>query len=382
MYYSGSMRKIPLITLFYALFMSWGVVCLSGCVAPVDLSSFIKDDEVAIIIEQGATVDLIFDPEVPTTLKKGNRKITGLDRTKYYLVEEWKWEDDNSNPPKPPKIQYVTPSGALSENLKDIGRVINGDEKNGGEIIGLTNRNHYRVTVAGALPAGTVTYSIIIPPGFTQPVTNSEGEITLQCSDDDGIYVYAFPLSLPFFSFLRIAEVFISPSGRTEYANTSNNSVITMIKQDTEIDYVFLREISGEIFKNEFYYLSVKTDPIPPEPGEDVNLVINVTALSITGQTIDFTPSSASFSHTTLWGAGSKVVTITLNDTGNVFSNIKWTLDGTPMTGNGNTLNIDFDYKNNPAILDFLVPGTYTITIEATADGVPYSGNLNLVITP
>ena len=346
---------------------------MSGCVNPVNLSTFVKDKEVEEIIEKGAGVVYLTLDSTPG-LKAGNQKITGLDPVKYYMVEELDEKGD------PVNVQFVSADGQRSANLTNIGLV------SGGEITGLTNRYNYRVKAAGPLP-GNVSFNARVPPAVIGDKTADEdGVIKLPASEDNRVIIYSFtpPSDVAY----DIAEISISPVRPTWLAQPlSDGTIMLTIGQNTTIDFVFFGKIedtTGVIYY--FYFLTVTADDgggEPPEPGEDVDLVINVTALSITDQTFGLTPSSASFSQATLEGLGSKVVTITLNDPvpNNIFipASIKWTVNGKPM-GNGNPLNIDF---GDPANIDLLVIGTYTITIEATtADGVPYSGNLNLGITP
>jgi uncharacterized repeat protein (TIGR02543 family) len=118
--------------------------------------------------------------------------------------------------------------------------------------------------------------------------------------------------------------------------------------------------------------------------GENGNLNISVSfTLNAAQKTFTLSQNPVNLSQATLLGPGPKIVTVTLNDTSNVFipATIKWTFTGATMTWSTNTLSIDYSDPDN---LDLLVIGTYTITIEATAiaDNAPYSSSLNLVIAP
>jgi len=145
------------------------------------------------------------------------------------------------------------------------------------------------------------------------------------------------------------------------------------------VDYVFFDKNPNMLVP--LHYLSIVfSEAEPPGPGEDVNLVINVTSFSITDATFNLSPSNVTFSQKTLLETGTKEVSVTLSYTNGTFdaSSIKWTLD--TKKWQGDTLKIDF---TNPDYIDYLVIGTYTITIEATltADKQPYSAALILEIS-
>jgi hypothetical protein len=226
--------------------------------------------------------------------------------------------------------------------------------------------------------------ALTTPPGGSGNRAITNGAISLPGPTDNSSFFYALkpqPLAPADTFSYEIAEAPIFPAGSTRPAQhpEPNGDIISIIRKDTETDYVFLGNIGGIIFKDAFYVLKVTDKEIdPPEPGDDGSLVINVIGLSIADKTFTLSPSTATFSQATLEGAGSKVVTVTLNDSGNVFTNIKWILGGRTWTGA--TLSIDF---GDPANVDLLVIGQYTITIEATTTdgGVPYSANLTVVIT-
>ena len=357
------MERIPLKTAMCVIFCALGAIGLSGCVEPVSLASFIEDPEVLEFIEKGAgTVSILTGSE--PNLKAGNKKITGLDPGKYYMVEEW---DESGSPVGVP--QFVSASGERTANLTGIGAV------SGGEITGLTNRYQYKVTAARPLPVGNVPYSVI--PSGGGNATNSGGTIILPGPTDNGTFIYTLTLSS--YSSYEIVEVPVSPAGSTGPALTTSDGIITLLRRETVNDYVFFQDTSN------FYVLKVGSDqvlgPIPPEG--DPNLYVIVSFTLNPDQTFTLSQNTVSFSQATLLTAGSKVITVTLNtasafDTGS----IKWTYNAgqsDARTWTGTALSIDFA---DPANIDLLVIGRYTITIEATADGVPYNSSLELVINP
>ena len=365
------MRKAFLKAILCAVFCSGSIVYLSGCVNPVDLASFAKGKDVAEIIDQSLTVRLS-DDSVPG-LKEGNKKITGLKPGKYYMVEEWLADRTTFV-----GFQFVRASGERSENLANIGTV--SGEEILWEITGLTNRYYYRVSMAEPLP-GDVPYKVLLPPAAGGTAPNTGGVITLPGPENDNdtiIYTLTPPPPAPPYD---IAQVPISPAGSTSSANRSGGDIITLIGPKTITDYVFF----DDVILN-FYFLRVAAEGQiePPEPGENGNLNVTVSfTLNADNKTFTLSANSLTFSKAVLETTASKVITVTLLDTANVFvpASIKWTLGGTTLTWSSATMSIDFA---DPANIDLLVKGIYTITIEAktTADGVPYSSSIELEITP
>ena len=351
------MRRFSLKPLFCAVFSAWVAVCLSGCAEPIDLSSYVNDDDVTSIVDQGSGTVRITPDDPESKLIPGNKKISGLETDKYYRVEEWDGATFMG-------VKFVSSSGALSERLSDIGLVKETKAGEGGEIIGLTNRRIYKVTPADPLPDIT----------FVEPAA--------------GYTVYTFPIPAPLLPpppAYAIAEIPVSSDGSAGPASLAksqaNGEIITLIGQGTNYDYVFFREIGTyPSVAYDFRVVKVVSIEVPPEPG-DLNITVSF-VLNAAQKTFTLTPATATFSQATLLGSASKVVTVTLDDTGNVFvpASIKWYIGGTAKTWSTATLNIDFA---DPLNIDLLVIGKYTITIEATAaaDGAPYSSSMELVIT-
>ena len=396
MCYPDNMSKVSPKTVLCAVFLSWGVLYLGGCVEPISIASFAKSSEVAEIIEQSAgTVHITGDSDFRADLIEGNKKISGLKEGKYYMVEEW---DETSIGDTPDNIQFVGANGERT-NLAGIGKV----SGEGGEITGLTNRYRYRVTVAKSLKLliGSVTYSALTyPPGGsgTKTIDNdsdADGVIKLLGPTNDSTFIYTLNPPPTAYSY-EIAEVPISADGTAagparSALRSSNDGIITVITQGTKNDYVYLGSDEDGIHTGQFWVLTVVSDPdaTPPEPTEegDLNITVSFT-LNAADKTFTLSDNSAIFSQAGLLLAPPHTISVTLTnayptnpfDTGS----IKWTYNaGQPdeQIWPGDTLSIDF---TNAADEKFLVIGYYTITIEAAVGGVPYKAVQDFVleITP
>jgi len=358
MYYSVSMGKIPPKIVLCAVFCVWGVVYLSGCVKPVGLSSFVEDEEVMGIIDKGAgTVNITLDTyDSEPGLKAGNQKITGLDPGKYYMVEEW---DETG---KFLSVQFVSADGQRSETLVTIGLVSKG------EITGLTNRYNYRVRSAGPLP-GNVSYSILTPPGSTQSALNTNGVIHLPEPEDNSFTIYT--LTPPSFPSYEIVEIPVSPAGSAKPAMrpSPDGDIITLISRGTVFEYVFFGTVSDATYS--FYILKVISDPEPPIPPE-LAVVITIT-LSYTGDTPPgLAPASASYAQDE-----TGIIMFTVGNAGQYDHNsFSWYIDGEQAGGTGSSFSLN---KDDP---DYKIVGVYTITVEASKDGIPYSETIKVEVTP
>jgi hypothetical protein len=355
MYYSINMRRISLQTVLCAVLCAWGIVYLGGCAAPIDLSSFVKDKDVGEIIEKGAGTVNISSDSTPDNLIAGNKKITGLDPNKYYIVEEW---DENGK--SMGSAQFVGATGERSETLSGIGRV------SAGEITGLTNSYHYRVRAADPLP-GDVSYSVLTSPDVTQSASNSNGVIILHSPDDDSVFVYTLiPPASPSFD---IAELPISPTSHTRLASRSNGKIITLISLGTTIDYVFYSAA-----EQVFYVLRVNSEPGPVEPPEPGDLIIMVTLAPFSGDNPPQITTPTPTPPVTYPQGGTGTILFTVSNASQ-YDGIIWYVDGEQVgTGTSFTLNKEqIEYK---------LVGVYTITVEASKDGKPYSAAIEVTVSP
>jgi uncharacterized repeat protein (TIGR02543 family) len=245
------MRRIPLKALVYAVLCAMGVVCLSGCVQPVDLVAFAQG--AGAWRDENNSLHII--PGGDTTIKEGFNTITKLDPGKYYMVEEWK---DNFDPTD---FQFVSSSGVRS-SIAGVGKV------SGATITGLNNRYHYRVRAA--TPLDVVVNYTEYPTASTGSETPEGGVIDLTRPTD---YTYSHTYYLtpdlpPPLSSYSVAE--ISADGSSRLADKDiNGNITTKIYKDTVVDYVFFRDDGSALDTTtpatyEFYFLRIGT-PIPTD---------------------------------------------------------------------------------------------------------------------
>ena len=374
------MGKVPLKTVLCAVFCVGGVVYLGGCMAPIDLGAFVNDAGVASIIEKSGSVklrDAGFDSD--DDLEPGNKKITGLKKGKYYMVEEW----DDTRVFK--GYQFVSASGERTEKVANIGMAAEG-----GEITGLTNNYTYRVRSAGRLLDNNgdlykVPYSVTYPPAAPSGVPaeqDAEGVITLfgpEGEDDDD---YEYLLTPPASPSYEIAEIPLTPAGSAASstpARRRGNNFITWVGLDTKTDYVFFRKSEATDPKDsapytyDFYVLRVASIPgeiIPPEP-ED--LTVNITLSSSWGDN----PVDPELT--------AERVTYPQNFTGTINFNVNdpsqytgfiWYIDG-EQAGTGTYLPLTLKSGE----VQYRIVGTYTVTVIATKGGKPYSATIGVEVT-
>jgi hypothetical protein len=335
-------------------------VYLSGCASPVDLSSFAEDEEVKEIIEKGSSATVKLKDGSSPGLKEGNQKITGLDPGKYYMVEEW---DDKDNPvsvrdknDKSVTVQFVSANGQRSTNLADIGLVRNG------EITGLTNRYSYRVRSAEPLP-GDVPYKALTSPGSTLSAPNTNGAIYLPEPEDDSLLVYTITPSAD--PSCEAVEIPVSPAGSTLPVRRSNNDIIVLLGQKTVIDYVFYLDA-----RQIFYVLKVASGEDPNKPSEPGDLIITVTLDSAVDNPPQLDTPAISYSQ-----SDDSTVTIMVSNADQYDNNsFFWYIDGV-QKGTG------ISFVLNKSLSEYKIVGVYTITVEASKDGKPYTAAILVTVS-
>jgi len=348
------MKKIPPKSALFAAFFALAAVILSGCILePVDLKSFLEDEKVQGIIDRDGTVNIMDGSEPGLTA--GNRSITGLDPSKYYAVEEWNEENEFVG------VQFVSSDGTRTASLTGIGKV------SGGEITELKNFWNYRVREAKPV-SGRAAY---LDPTITS-ITISDGVVRLPTPS--GRLHLNLGLAIPGLDSYEIVKIPIvsPPSGFASSIMTIMPGTIELEGEGTETDYVFaLRDSNGNV--EDFFVLKVIVDFVPEPEGMKVTL-------GFTGDNSPtITPTSLSYSQ-------NRTAPITFNITGaNQYDNyatngIKWYLDDDPVNpiGTGPSYTIPL----NTSAVRFRMIGVYTITVEATKNGIPYSTVIAVTVTP
>ena len=339
-----------------------GVVCLSGCVDPVDLAAFTKDKDVVENIEKGSSVDLTIDSE--PGLEKGYQKITGLDPGKYYAVVEWEVTNGVTSLVGG-GVQFVRASGALSAAVGDIGAVT------GGEITGLSNDRHYQVKAAQSLEVAVEYTDYVTPAGDT--ITPTAGIIELPRPTGHDISYHlkpkfsdANPL-LPPVAEYQIAEISADGSSRPA-ARALDGSIITTISAETVVHYVLFRQdtkLSTTIAPvYEFYVLKIGVGLPPPEGSITINFYKN---------------DGTSFVHATRYVRPGYSIDLEENltmptaplRTGYTFDGW-WTKDG---TSDG-----IWDTQFTKDTIVAVVPNPRSVYAKWVADGPGGQGNINITV--
>jgi hypothetical protein len=225
------------------------------------------------------------------------------------------------------------------------------------------------VKSAEPLP-GDVPYSALTPPGKTLSAPNTNGVIYLPEPEDNSFILYSLtpPSDPPY----EIVEIPISPAGFAKDAMrpTPNGDIISLINRGTVFDYVFFRTTAS------FYVLKVVSDPEPEIPPEPEDLTVNITLGAYTG---DNSPVLTA-----------ETVSYSQNDTGRItfsvsspseYTEFSWYIDGdlvdrTELTPNGATFALN---KADPA---YKIVGVYTITVEASKDGILYTAPIEVTVLP
>jgi len=121
------------------------VLALCGCIIPIDIELFLEASQVQVIIEK-AKETVKIDPTSDPGLTEGNKRISGLNPQKYYMIEK---EIDIDGTPVDLAMHpvYVTDytlygSGGQTNDLGQITKI------SGGIINGLKNFHTYTVKSA------------------------------------------------------------------------------------------------------------------------------------------------------------------------------------------------------------------------------------------
>jgi hypothetical protein len=347
------MGRVSLKALIRAFSYVLSVIALSGCIIePVNLTVFVEDGEVQEAIDKGAgTVNISHDSD--PNLTAGNKKITGLEIGKYYMVEEW---DENGSSVS---LQFVSSYGARTPNLTGIGRV------RAGEITGLTNYYHYRVKSAQPL-AGSVSYIDLadLVGGSTakKQAEIVEDEVTFWPPENGGYLILTPPLPPPApIGNYDIVKIPVTPAGIAAFVPAISDGILTEAAEGTTTDYVFFDRVIDTLYVLKVVFLDKDTEPPAPE-----GITVNIT-LDFTGDNPPQTDNSS------ITYSQSDDESVTINVTG-AYDGIKWYIDGEEV-GAGASFTL------NKSEIKYKIIGVYTITVEAIREGIPYSTIIVVTVT-
>jgi hypothetical protein len=418
--------KIRLKTIKFTCLCVFTMV-LSVCVQPVDVGSFMNNDRVVDQVEKG-NVKVIIASGSDSGLVAGNRRISGLNQTKYYRVEEL---DDKNNVIS---TDFVTKTGVL-DDLGKIGKA--------SQITGLTNNVTYRVTSAKLFTKDIELYCFdISDTSHTNKasVTN-EGIITFSQNNNTGKNYY-FSLNDVIKSTDHYEVMKIPSTGNNDwtaaytsaYRNTSgtindpstetnnytkfnnalnigiyryepdkynngtinpsvlaNKSIAKLPEVDTTNDYVFVqydnnKNIYNDYDSKDFFILTVIRKPEKggatvniTSPGVPADATCNLVAGGTDSAKIDITNNGKDFIVTLTKPITAGTLTLTVNSTPSV--NISAVNNGegnaiTSTTGlaftapNSGSNTITFTINTNNAPFDTLtaLSGSYNIVVECVGN--------------
>jgi hypothetical protein len=355
-----SVKTVVVFSLFCGI-----VLILGACMNPVDFEAFMEDGAVQAIIEAN-NKKVIIDPtsDNATSLIAGDKRISGLDPNKYYMIETEKEEDGTAVTGGP---WFITDAGLKHIDLFMIKRV------SGRSIVGLKNDYTYKVREASFFTSGT-SFNYNDGTGKTANV-DASGAITITTSattislgslsttyDGYEVMAVAVTANLTFSNFTDKIKIGMGmeevSSFNLEGAGTSGT---------TMVDYVFYKAGTTAIFK----VLRVIITPIPTT---NVNITISFT---INEKTTGNNTSIAIKELEPPYNTATLTLTVTGGDTAN---NINWYHNGNQLAGETlQTLNLSSN--PTPTIPPYMVVGTHIFTATCDIKGVPYSANFTLTVT-
>jgi len=370
-----------------------------ACMAQIDVKLFIEDPIVQEIIEKSKG-KVILDWDSDLGLAAGNEEITGLDPLKYYMVEELGANDQVV------RFSFVREKGDIWA-LSGIGK------PSGGKVTGLTNGTVYRVTSATPLFADddALSYFELEPnsrlPAATKTVTVSDGAITLPGPQERYCLNLADAVSATKnYGIMMVPDVLQWGNSRTSaYYNlqtistitqidtqVSNNfyekcdpgkdigiyqfpqpvnpaylggmSIINLPGKNTQADYLIIEYDESGDFITRFAYISAVIEDEPAIPGAQLDIAIAYTS--------DDAPQVTSSTTTYTQNDNTPIILSVANAAD--YDAIAWFVDGAAAGTGAN-------YTLNTASIDFKMAGNYTITVEASKDGVPHTTHITVTVT-
>ena len=346
-------KKTWYFTFFYA-------VVLCACVEPVDLATFLEDDDVELIIETGTTgtgtVALSSDSDAG--LVAGNRKITGFTAGKYYKIE--KRNEDASYD----FLGYIKSDGARSGNLTDIGKIVQG-----AETTGLENNQTYRVKSAGYV-ATSQKITIISGASSVDYYPNGNGLLSLP---PGASYFMGAP---NFVTAGNTLEVLAVPASGNKEIIPGTGGRYALGAEGSTTDYIFVEKNGSDIVK--FLVLKIEIDS---------NIVLEIafdddSYTQPTGADPQLGPH-ITVSLNDIYSAAGVSVTITVGNAA-AFVGFSWLVNGTIFIHDSSQLSIDFHYnsKYNDVRDELFAPGEHTVTVRAqTQSGKFFSKDIKIEVT-
>jgi hypothetical protein len=369
------MRKVSPETVWYALISVSIVMVLGACMKPVDVESFLNDPKVIEVIE-AAKEAVIVDDQTGDDLVGRDRRIEGLKKDKYYMVEQEKdaegasVEKYNNAYPYPVYVsdhKIAQIPGGLYPDLGFITRIKDG------RINGLLNGHTYTVRAAEPLIRnGFLPYTDDNVTSKEIPVTNGIINITgitgdgfLDLSDiSEGTEVIAVTEN----------SAQSSPWGWNSKTPTSAQWASFVLEgHDTTVDYVFFKK--NGYLPPDFKFLRVIIGPNGSgEPsGTPPKITLKIDFEKDGTPTLTSTPPNFTYSQSSYYSGTPLSLTINITNVSD-YSIEEWKYDGNPITPPITLYNTD-----NPG---YFMLGKHTITLICKKDGNFYSADFTFEVTP
>jgi hypothetical protein len=345
------------------------VMVLGACMKPVDINPFLEDETVQGIIES-TKVAVIVDDQTGDGLVGRDRRIEGLKKDKYYMVEQEK--DAEGAPVSKYNNAYSYPvyvsdhpiaiiPGGLYPDLGFITRIEDG------RINGLLNDHTYTVRAAeplvknGFLPYADGSGSSKIPVINGEiKITSITGTGSLNLSDiDAGTEVMAVTVNSTQSSLWNwVSRIPTS----AEWAS------FVLEGSDTTVDYVFVKKF--DYLPPRFNFLRVIIGPSKPSVTPDkitLDIKWSIDEIPI------FDPPDYTFYQTDYYGKIPKQKTINVSNPGNIYTNMDWQY-------NDDSIGFPLEFDNLTGKIDYLVEGKHVFTLVFTIKDKWYSVDFTLVV--
>jgi hypothetical protein len=371
------------ISLKILIFLSLICVILSACMSPIDIEVFFADDDVKVIVAASKETVKLTDSD--PGLSGGNRRITGLDPNKYYMVVKEFDEDGVTEVTPADYPKFVTEytnggtvnftKGQLIDNnlLEYITRIA------GGTIIGLANFHTYTVKSAVNFPytpsATTFTYSDSGgDSNQTRPVNNNgeliipmpTGDLTLEQLDTDYTDYEIMAVAVG-------SNPLVNFPGKLTISGTTNS--FPLEGAGTTVDYVFFRKtpLDFKVLKvkiNDSSAPTVTSVNVTPATanvakGGTQSFIASVTGTNSPAQTVTWTVDAPKATGTTISAGG--VLTVAADET-----NTSLIIRATST--------VDTNKSGTAAVTVTNPQGTATITLSFPINEMdPVTGNVTIV---
>jgi len=284
------------------------VIALCACMNPVDVQTFLDNEEVGELIET-TKVAVKVSSDSDAGLKGGNGIISGLDPNKYYMVTKELDDKDTPVNPTPPYPRFVTEQSTLTKGqlIDDLGYIT---RIAGRTITTLTNKHTYTVISAKSILSGTLPYN---DSSGTSLKTITDGVLTIGSINGTGTLDLSTVLTGGTYEVMAVSvnAPTTSPWSWVSRTKTATNLTSFEVEKSGTVDYVFYKSAAPIEFKV-LRVVAPATINIKAIPGV-TKPVTGATPVSAITETAEYTGAVTwSPAHTTFAAVTPYTATITL----------------------------------------------------------------------